>query len=91
MITVHLLIQGRVQGVGFRAWVVREAAIRGLAGWVRNRRSGEVETVLCGDDASVRAMAQACHEGPRLARVDRVELASHPHEAWTGFEVRPDV
>jgi acylphosphatase len=90
-VAVHVLVEGRVQGVGFRAWVQREAKARHLSGWVRNRGTGEVEAVLCGDDADVRAMLEACGRGPRLAAVRAVKTASHPVEDWTEFAVWPTV
>ena len=70
---VHVLIRGRVHGVGFRAWTQHEAERRGLEGWVRNRRDGTVEAVFAGDAASVEAMIAACKTGPRGSRVDDIE------------------
>lgn len=69
---VHLMLRGRVQGVGYRAWCAREAEMLGLRGWVRNRRNGAVEAVLAGPAASVDAMVEACRRGPPGARVDDV-------------------
>lgn len=68
----HLLIHGRVQGVGFRAWAQDTAGRLGVEGWVRNRRSGEVEIVTAGPLQAVDAMAEACRQGPSFARVIRV-------------------
>ena len=70
--TVRLIIEGRVQGVGFRAWTGEEAYARGLSGWVRNRRDGSVEALLIGDPAAVAAVLERTRRGPPLARVDRV-------------------
>lgn len=70
---VHLVVRGRVQGVGFR-WFVREQAQRlGLAGWVRNRADGGVEIAAEGDDASIDALRGVLAQGPRGATVERVE------------------
>jgi len=69
----HLLIQGRVQGVGFRAWAQDTAGRLGVEGWVRNRRTGEVEMVVAGTPQAVSAMAGACRQGPSFACVARVE------------------
>ena len=69
----HLVIRGRVQGVGYRAFVEDAALDHGVAGWVRNRRNGEVEAVFAGPAAAVAQVAQACRRGPRGARVDGVE------------------
>lgn len=87
MTAVHVIVEGRVQGVGFRAWVVREAKAKGLAGWVRNRADGSVEAVFSGEDQAVRAMVEACGQGPRLAVVRAVKTAIHPEENWTEFSV----
>lgn len=65
-------IRGRVQGVGFRDWLLREARAHGLAGWVRNRQDGSVEALLSGDEAAVRDVLSACRLGPPLARVDEL-------------------
>lgn len=66
---VHVTITGRVQGVGFRAWVWDEAEARHLSGWVRNRRDGTVEAVFSGEAADVEAMLAVCRAGPRGAAV----------------------
>jgi acylphosphatase len=65
-------IEGRVQGVWFRAWTVKEAGARGLSGWVRNRRDGTVEALFAGPVAEVRAMVDLCRQGPPAARVTNV-------------------
>lgn len=62
--TVHLLISGRVQGVGYRDWMRVKARALGLDGWVRNLSSGEVEAVAAGTPAAVRNLIIACHSGP---------------------------
>ncbi|HXL49416.1 MAG TPA: acylphosphatase [Xanthobacteraceae bacterium] len=69
----HLIIRGRVQGVGYRAFVEDAALDHGLAGWVRNRRNGEVEAVFAGPAAAVAQVIKACRHGPRGALVDSVE------------------
>jgi acylphosphatase len=69
----HVVFRGRVQGVGFRAFV-EEAAIRqGLQGWVRNRSVGTVEVVFSGDAAAVDAVVETCRKGPRLSRVESID------------------
>ena len=70
----HVMIRGRVQGVGFRMWVEDTALARGLEGWVRNRRAGAVEAVLAGHEDAVEAMIAACRNGPPSARVERVDV-----------------
>jgi len=69
----HVRIRGRVQGVGYRAWVEDEASARGLEGWVRNRRDGSVEAVFAGPGDVVANMVAACRRGPYSARVDAVQ------------------
>jgi acylphosphatase len=74
--TVHVTITGRVQGVGYRAWVAQEAETRGLSGWVRNRRHGSVEAVFSGETIIVDAMIAACRSGPRMAWVENVTVSN---------------
>ena len=69
-ISRHILVHGRVQGVGFRAFVELEAHKRGLEGWVRNRRDGSVEAVFSGEAALIADMIEVCRRGPMGARVD---------------------
>lgn len=84
----HVVITGRVQGVGLRFWFETEAVSRGLSGWVRNRRDGSVEAVLFGEDDAVDAMLAACKDGPASARVTNVAV-SDTDERPSGFELRP--
>jgi acylphosphatase len=69
---LRIMIGGRVQGVGYRAWVEHEAMLRGLEGWVRNRRDGSVEAVFAGPEDVVTDMVSSCQRGPVSARVDRL-------------------
>lgn len=88
---VHVIVEGRVQGVFYRAWTERNARSLGLSGWVRNRRDGSVEAVFCGEDGAVGEMLARCRAGPPEARVARVTaepLADAPAAAG-GFAVRP--
>jgi acylphosphatase len=94
MPALHLMISGRVQGVGFRWSMCAAAQDHGARGWVRNRRDGRVESVVDGDDATVAAMLRWAQHGPRSARVDHVETRA-PSTAesalvGTGFEPLPD-
>jgi len=88
---LHVIVEGRVQGVGFRAYVEREARQRGLKGWVRNRSDGSVEAVFCGEEEDVQSMIVACHRGPRMSLVRNVKSEPHPPGDWRGFEVWPTV
>ena len=82
---VRVIVSGRVQGVGFRAFVRREALARKISGWVRNRRDGSVEAVFSGDVAAVEALVGACRRGPRVASVTAVEVADHGSPIEPGF------
>jgi acylphosphatase len=88
---IRVQIEGRVQGVGFRYWVIGEAGRLGLDGWVRNRRGGVVEAVFCGDDGAVRAMVSRCHDGPPVAHVTRVSQWPHDAPVAAGFASLPTV
>ena len=72
----HVVIRGRVQGVGFRAFVEDVADERSLQGWVRNRRDGSVEAVFAGPETSVTDAIEACRRGPRSARVTNIEVGA---------------
>jgi acylphosphatase len=69
----HIVVRGRVQGVGYRAFVEYQALKRGIGGWVRNRRDGSVEAVFVGPEKSVLAMIEACRFGPLPAHVDALD------------------
>jgi acylphosphatase len=87
---VRLRISGRVQGVGFRAFVADEAEARGLAGWVRNRRDGSVEAVIGGEDKIVDDTVEICRRGPLGAKVERLEMEEAAESELTGragFEI----
>lgn len=73
MSALHLIIHGRVQGVGYRDWLARTASTLGLSGWVRNLTDGTVEAVVAGPEADMQACLTACQEGPPLADVTRIE------------------
>jgi acylphosphatase len=70
----HLVVHGRVQGVGFRESLRYEAEMRGLTGWVRNRREGTVEAVVAGDAREVEEVVAWARRGPPTAHVTGVEV-----------------
>lgn len=72
-VIVRVVIRGRVQGVGYRAWTEMMAAERGVEGWVRNRRDGSVEALFAGAEEVVLIMIDLCREGPPGARVDAID------------------
>jgi acylphosphatase len=87
---VHFLIRGRVQGVGFRWFVHREAAELGLRGWVRNTDEGEVEVVAAGDAETIAELRVELRKGSRGSRVDSVvehELVEAEDESLGVFEI----
>jgi acylphosphatase len=85
----RLVIAGRVQGVGFRAWMIDKARALGVSGWVRNRMDGSVEALIAGEIAAVEELARLCRRGPRLAEVTSIdeELAEAPDHP--GFHEAP--
>jgi len=90
LLVKHFLVKGRVQGVGFRWFVHREAAEIGLRGWVKNTDEGHVEIVAAGDPAQIEELKSALHQGSRGSRVDAViehALAESEAERLKEFEI----
>ncbi len=87
MIRRRVVCHGHVQGVFFRDTVRRQALRHGVSGWVRNNRDGTVEAVLEGDEDAVARLVDVCREGPRGARVDRVDIFDEEPERLQGFSV----
>jgi acylphosphatase len=83
----RVIVHGFVHGVFFRDTVQRHALTAGVAGWVRNNRDGTVEAVFEGAPEAVERLVDFCREGPRGARVDRVEVVSEEPERLTSFGV----
>jgi len=90
-VAVRVVIRGRVQGVGYRAWTVDEALRRRLRGWVRNRRDGTVEALAIGAPYAVEEMIEACLQGPHYARVTGIERSDATDDGSVGFASRPTV
>jgi acylphosphatase len=85
----HLLIDGRVQGVFFRAFTRDVARSLGLDGWVRNLHDGRVEAIFEGDKALIEKAIQQCYQGPPYARVSDIDITWEDRlEGLTGFSVR---
>jgi acylphosphatase len=92
MLTRHLQISGRVQGVGFRYSMQREAARLGLTGWVRNRRDGGVEALVQGNEEAVAALTEWARRGPAGAHVAALRVASAEADAsLASFEQRQTI
>ncbi len=83
-----LIVEGRVQGVGYRWWTVAEANRLGLAGWVRNRRDGTVEVLAIGDEANIDELAQRCRIGPPGAGVTQISCQPADDDDSEGFRQR---
>ena len=84
----HVLVSGRVQGVGFRFHMERRARELGVTGWVRNRRDGTVEALVQGTPEAVDAMIAAARQGPRSALVTDVKVGDASGE-YDSFSARP--
>jgi acylphosphatase len=87
LITRHLRITGRVQGVGYRWSITQEAKRLGVNGWVRNRLDGSVEAVASGSEGAVRALIEWTNRGPQFAKVDGVDVVES-EGVFVGFEQR---
>jgi acylphosphatase len=81
----RLVIEGRVQGVGYRWWAVQAARQLGLAGWVRNRADGSVEALAIGPQAALDRFAEACRQGPAHAAVVDVRITPAQDDGSEGF------
>jgi acylphosphatase len=85
----RFLVRGRVQGVGFRWFVEREAHVLQIAGWVRNNHDGSVEVLAMGTREQLAALRSRLQEGPRAARVDDVEESeAEPVAGLNSFQVQ---
>jgi acylphosphatase len=84
----RVVVHGRVQGVFFRSSLRDRARSAGVAGWARNRPDGSLEAVLEGEPDAVERVLRFCHEGPRGAEVERVDVEEAPAEGLQGFEAR---
>ena len=85
----RLIVGGRVQGVGFRYFTQDAAAREGIGGWVRNLPDGTVEAYLDGESEAVTRMERAIRQGPRGARVERVDVVSEePSDRLLTFSIK---
>ena len=76
----HIIISGKVQGVGFRYWLYEAAMQRNIEGWVKNKISGEVEALLIGNDTYVNYLIKLCEKGPPSSEVTKVKVQSYQKE-----------
>jgi len=84
----RVVVQGRVQGVGFRFAVARAAETRRVAGWVCNRPDSAVEAVFEGEPEAVESLVRLCGEGTRGATVTQLQAVDEPPEGLSGFDIR---
>ncbi|CAM5733548.1 acylphosphatase [Bacillus circulans] len=85
---LHLIINGRVQGVGFRYFVQMIAMENQITGWVRNKADGTVECMAIASSETLRAFVEKVKRGNRFARVDHIEIQeSEPEELFSSFKV----
>ncbi len=87
--TVHIRIDGDVQGVYFRGWAREQAEALGLSGWIRNRRDGGVEALFAGPADNVGIILDRCRFGPRDARVENIKIIQDGGVAPEGFVIKP--
>ena len=89
MTTYHLLIEGRVQGVCYRAWMREKAYKLAVSGWVRNLPTGQVEALVKGEEAVIDELVAMCQNGPPLAAVTRVaKRETDADQVESGFHIR---
>ena len=90
MMATRIIIEGEVQGVGYRIWMLNEAIKRGLRGWVRNRSDGSVEAVVIGEPEVVDRLVAVCRKGPHGATVTAVALEPARDPIAQNFAILPD-
>jgi len=88
-VCLHVLVTGRVQGVGFRQWTADACRRRGISGWVRNLMNGQVEAMLEGPEAEVERMVARLREGPPAARVTSVRDWREDVQGLRDFRILP--
>lgn len=71
---IEFIIYGKVQGVGYRLWLKRIADSMSVKGWVKNKSDGSVKGILCGSEKNIEEIIEACYEGPKFAKVERIKI-----------------
>ena len=79
---IHIIISGKVQGVGFRYWLCQKSNERNVYGWVKNKISGEVEAVLIGDCKNVDEILELCKQGPLSSKVNNIKIQNYKKEQF---------
>ena len=84
----HLVISGKVQGVGFRYWMQNLAIENNISGWIKNKMSGDVEALIVGQEKEIRELIKLCEMGPSSAIVDRVQINNYDKDySKKGFDI----
>ena len=76
----HIVITGKVQGVGFRYWLHKAAVRNNINGWVKNKISGEVEALLIGDNVEIASLIRLCEKGPPSSKVTKIKVQNYQKE-----------
>jgi len=76
----HIIIAGKVQNVGYRYWLYKEAIEKNISGWVRNKISGEVEALVIGNDTDINNLIKLCKKGSPLSKVTKIKVQNYPKE-----------
>ena len=76
----HIVITGKVQGVGFRYWLYKTALRNNINGWVKNKISGEVEALLIGNDVEIDNLIKLCEKGPPSSKVTKIKVQNYQKE-----------
>ncbi len=85
---LHIHISGKVQGVSFRYYILKEAQRLGIFGWVKNLENGQMEVVAQGKEEELQQLIRLCRKGPPYAEVERVDMEEIPEEKMEGFEIK---
>jgi acylphosphatase len=89
--SLRLRIEGHVQAVGYRNFMIEEARKLGVDGWVRNRSDGSVEALVSGETKAVEALIAACARGPEGTRIKHIDMETVETPAEKGFSRRPSL
>ena len=76
----HIVITGKVQNVGYRYWLYKEAIEKNISGWVRNKISGEVEALVIGNDTDINNLIKLCKKGSPLSKVTKIKVQNYQKE-----------
>ena len=76
----YIVITGKVQNVGYRYWLYKEAIEKNISGWVRNKISGEVEALVIGNDTDINNLIKLCKKGSPLSKVTKIKVQNYPKE-----------